>query len=367
MTKHSALHKTPLYEEHIAQGARVIDFGGWALPVHFSSQLEEHHAVRTSAGMFDVSHMTVSDITGDGTLDFLRYVLANDIDKARSQVGKALYSCLLNEDGGVIDDLIVYYLSDTHCRVVTNASTNKKVMAWLSQHAQNFDAVVTEQSQLSLIAVQGPKAIEALGSVFAADATLAPALERLQTLARFQGGFVDGSELFIGRTGYTGEDGVEIILPGTIAVAMWQRLVKANIIPCGLGARDTLRLEAGMALYGNDLDEEHTPVESGLKWTVALNNQRAFIGRTALEQASRYQMIGLVLEGRGVLRSHQPVYFNSECVGEVTSGSFSPTLQQSIALARVSSDLSLTPDTSVEVSIRNKMINARVVNYPFLP
>ena len=320
--KFSHLEQTPLLSEHLQLGARVVDFGGWALPVNYGSQVDEHHAVRNDAGMFDVSHMTVSDITGPDTIAFLRFLLANDINKANSNDGKALYSCMLNEQGGVIDDLIAYRLSDNHCRLVTNASTNEKDMAWIAQQAANFSVTFDEQPSLALIAVQGPNAIKKIAQTFPNYADLALSLKR------FQGGFVendhDKNTPFIGRTGYTGEDGVEIILPASDAIKQWQALINTGVQPCGLGARDTLRLEAGMALYGNDLDENHTPIESGLKWTVSLN-ERDFIGKASLLEDAKSKMIGLILEDRGVLRSHQSVIINNEVVGEITRGTFSPT------------------------------------------
>ncbi len=349
---------TPLYEQHIALGAKVVDFGGWALPVNYGSQVEEHHAVRKDAGMFDVSHMTVSDITGDDTLAYLSNLLANDIGKATTAPGKALYSCMLNEQGGVIDDLIVYYLNDTHCRLVTNAATNEKDMAWLHKQAQVFSVSVTEQPQLALIAVQGPKALEKLQQCL--DPEIATVIASLK---RFQGSF--SGDAFIGRTGYTGEDGVEIILPAEQATDLWKALHQAGIQPCGLGARDTLRLEAGMALYGSDLDEEHTPLESGLAWTVSLSDDRDFIGKAALQQ-TRHKMIGLVLEGKGVLRGHQTIVLNDQEIGMITSGTFSPTLGQSIAIARVNNTAATELGTTVKILIRQKQVSARVVKYPFV-
>ena len=365
---HASLLKTPLYQQHQALGARLVDFGGWALPVNYGSQMEEHHAVRQQVGMFDVSHMTVSDIHGEQTLPFLSRLLANDIAKASTLPGKALYSCMLNPQGGVIDDLIVYYLNDQHCRLVTNAGTRQKVMNWLEEQAQDVANLrITEQPQLALIAVQGPAAISTL------EATLPSAMaELIGQLKRFQGGFVaadqpqDDLGVFIGRTGYTGEDGVEIILPGEQAVALWQQLLAAKVQPCGLGARDTLRLEAGMCLYGADLDEQHSPLDSGLGWTVATDDQRDFIGRSALSTGPSKKMIGLILEGKGVLRGHQPVYYQGQPIGEITSGTFSPTLGQSIALARIEPDPSMTIGSLVQIEIRNKPVDARVSVYPFV-
>ncbi|GHA07304.1 aminomethyltransferase [Arenicella chitinivorans] len=346
-----------MYAQHKSLGAKLVDFGGWALPVNYGSQIDEHHAVRTAVGMFDVSHMTVSDVTGPQCLDFLRRLLANDIDKVSGTAGKALYSCMLNTQGGVIDDLIVYYLTDTHCRMVTNAATNEKDMAWLAQQAKPFDVTVTERPELALLAVQGPDALKTCATVLEPEfaATVAD-------LARFQGKFC-GDE-FVGRTGYTGEDGVEFIVSAAKVTQLWEAFLAAGVQPCGLGARDTLRLESGMALYGNDLDETHTPLESGLKWTVSLKGERDFIGRGALDSDSSKNLIGLILQDRGVLRSHQTVFLADDAIGEITSGSFSPTLQQSIALARVNCKLEF--GQQVQIQIRNKRLNATVARYPFV-
>jgi aminomethyltransferase len=364
MSENNTLLKTPLFEQHQALGARIVDFGGWALPVNYSSQIEEHHSVRNSVGMFDVSHMTVSDITGKETVAFLKYLLANDIGRALGAPGKALYSCMLSERGGVIDDLIIYHLSRDHFRMVTNGATNQKVMAWLRQQSWKFaDVVVQERPELALIAVQGPNAIETVSRSFSDDSRNDLA-SMVNGLSRFQGDIID--DVFIGRTGYTGEDGVEIIVPEKQAVSIWTRMLKAGVQPCGLGARDTLRLEAGMALYGADLDEQHTPLESGLAWTVAMRDDRDFIGRSALIEPSKHKMIGLQLEGKGVLRGHQSVFLDDNHVGTVTSGSFSPSLNRSIALARVQDLEAITVDNLLQVEIRKKYVPARVMKYPFI-
>ncbi|MCL4134878.1 UNVERIFIED_CONTAM: hypothetical protein GTU68_051609 [Idotea baltica] len=253
------LLKTPLYVKHQDLNAKIVDFGGWALPVNYGSQIEEHHAVRNDCGVFDVSHMTVSDITGNDTLAYLAKILANDINKIASKVGKALYSCMLNEDGGVIDDLIVYYINDQHCRLVTNAGTNEKDMAWLNKQAESYNVDIAERPELALVAVQGPNAISKCIDLFEDGLS-----NTIKQLSRFQGGFTDPSNTeFVGRTGYTGEDGIELIVSADYANELWDNLIDSGIQACGLGARDTLRLEAGMSLYGNDLDEQHTPLDSG--------------------------------------------------------------------------------------------------------
>ena len=350
--------RTPLYDTHVAAGARMVDFGGWDMPVNYGSQIDEHHAVRRDAGMFDVSHMCVFDLTGARVREFLRYLLANDVAKLKT-AGKALYSCMLNEDGGVIDDLIVYFMNDSWFRMVVNAGTRDKDIAWIKQQAAAFNVEVKVRDDLAMIAVQGPNARSKAVSVLG-EATQA-ALE----LKIFSGG--EFGCYFIARTGYTGEDGFEVVLPKAEAALTWRAFHAAGIAQCGLGARDTLRLEAGMNLYGNDMDEAQSPLESGLTWTIAFEPlDRQFIGRSALEtqQAAGVprKMVGLLLEDRGVLRSHQPVIVEGHSNGEITSGTFSPTLERSIALARVP----VAAQGQVKVDIRGKHLAARIVPYPFV-
>jgi aminomethyltransferase len=385
--------QTPLFRLHQELGARIVDFGGWDMPVQYGSQIGEHHAVRRGAGVFDVSHMCVIDLRGARAGALLERLLANDVARLRTP-GKALYSCMLNEHGGVLDDLIAYYLNDYWYRLVVNAGTRDKDLAWIRTHAAAHAAStagtagtagtaatagtadgagvagaddtdvagieVTERSDLAVLAIQGPEARAKAAQLLApADAAAALAL----------GTFV-GRELsgwFVARTGYTGEDGFEIMMPAADAVAAWRRLNSLGVASCGLGARDTLRLEAGMNLYGNDMDENTHPLESGLGWTVAMEPRgRAFIGRAALEaiasRGSPRKLVGLLLEDRGVLRGHQRVLVPGVGEGEVTSGTFSPTLERSIALARVPA---ATADR-VQVDIRGKLLSARVVKPPFV-
>lgn len=350
--------RTALYDTHLAAGARLVDFGGWDMPVNYGSQIEEHHAVRRDAGMFDVSHMTVVDLDGAQTREFLRKLLANDVNKLR-EPGKALYSCMLNEQAGIIDDLIVYYLRDDWFRMVVNAATHDKDLAWIGKQAPPFGVKISERD-LAMIAVQGPNAREKAVRVLPADArALALALKPFTALK--YGGF------FIARTGYTGEDGFEIMLPPAQAPELWQALVREGVAPCGLGARDTLRLEAAMNLYGQDMDENTTPLESGLGWTIAWEPAgRDFIGRKALETqrqaGAKRRFVGLLLEDKGVMRSHQKVMADGAGEGEITSGTFSPTLERSIALARVP----VSVGNSVQVDIRGKLSKARVVKPPFV-
>jgi aminomethyltransferase len=336
-----------------------VDFGGWDMPVQYSSQIGEHHAVRRAAGVFDVSHMGVLDLRGTRVRHFLQGLLANDVAKLKV-AGKALYSCMLNQHGGVLDDLIVYFLNDYSYRMVVNAGTRAKDLAWIREQARRHEVEVTERSDLAMLAVQGPEArAKAARLLSPADGAAALALDS----------FV-GRELgrwFVARTGYTGEDGFEIMMPAADAVPAWRGLNSLGVASCGLGARDTLRLEAGMNLYGNDMDESTDPFESGLGWTVALAPpERDFIGRAALEpiarEGSARKLVGLLLEERGVLRAHQKVLAAAAGEGEITSGTYSPTLERSIALARVPA----STGARVQVEIRGKLLGARVVKPPFV-
>ena len=351
--------KTVLNQAHRDMGARMVPFGGWDMPVNYGSQIEEHHAVRRSAGMFDVSHMQVIDLTGSDVRNFLRHLLANDVAKLTTH-GKALYSCMLKQDGGVIDDLIVYFLDETWYRMVVNAGTAEKDLGWIIGQASHYDVEVQPRSDLAMIAVQGPEAIEKTLPLINEDLR-----ETAKAIPPFHATW--DSHWFIGRTGYTGEDGFEIILPENEAPEFWQDLADAGVRPCGLGARDTLRLEAGMNLYGSDMDESVTPLESGLAWTVEFDPaERDFIGRTVLEsqkqQGGLRRLRGVILEGRGILRDHQKLFSGDTEVGEITSGGFSPTLERSIGLARVSAD---APE-SLEVDIRGKRMPVKLVKYPFV-
>ena len=352
------LKKTVLNAAHRAMGARMVDLGGWDMPVNYGSQIEEHHAVRRDAGMFDVSHMLGLDLAGPDATSWLRGLLANDVAKLKES-GKALYSCMLNERGGVIDDLIVYRFSDADYRIVVNAGTADKDVAWMRQRIAATGANVTLQARrdLAMIAIQGPLAIE----------RAAAALPELSTANGVPAPFVGKrvGDLLIARTGYTGEDGLEIAVPASRAEAMWTALLAAGVRPCGLGARDTLRLEAGMNLYGQDMDEDVSPLDAGLSWTVDMKDAaRDFVGRTALQaKPASQRLLGLILDDKGVLRSHMKV-FTAGGEGETTSGSFSPSLEKSIAFARV--PLATQPGEAVEVDVRGKRLRARTVKLPFV-
>ncbi len=359
--------KTVLNDAHRALGARMVDFGGWDMPLNYGSQIEEHHQVRRDAGMFDVSHMTVVDLRGERVREFLRQLVSNSVDKLKKP-GKALYTCMLNAQGGVIDDLIVYYLDESWFRIVVNAATREKDLAWILAQAAPFGIEVRERPELAMIAVQGPNAREkALGLIAEADG------ERIGKLGKFAAGEAktrEGIEVFVARTGYTGEDGFEIIVPEQQAVALWDALLAAGVKPAGLGARDTLRLEAGMNLYGQDMDESVSPYEAALAWTIALDEvepgtPRAFTGREALEKQKAggvpRQMIGLVMDEKGVLRHGQKV-LTAGGEGEILSGTFSPTLGKAIAFARVPAG----ETGEVRVDIRGKEVPVRVVKFPFV-
>jgi aminomethyltransferase len=351
--------RTPLFLEHERLGARIVPFGGWDMPLHYGSQIEEHHAVRRHAGAFDVSHMRPVDLSGGDAQPFLRRLLANDVAKLKAP-GKALYSCMLNPTGGVVDDLIVYFRGPSRYRIVVNAGTADKDVAWMHTQAEGLDVAIERRDDLAMIAVQGPEARGLAAPLLPRDCQAA-ALDLKPFFA------ADGERWLVARTGYTGEDGIEVMLPAEDAAGFWRELISAGVQPCGLGARDTLRLEAGMNLYGQDMDETVGPLESGLGWTVAWDPpERDFIGRTALasmrDNPGRRELVGLLLTGRGILRGHQPVLEGGRPVGEVTSGGYSPTLDRSIGFARIEQGIG----EGCEVEIRGKPVAARVVKPPFV-
>jgi aminomethyltransferase len=354
--------KTVLNDAHRALGAKMVDFGGWDMPISYGSQIDEHHQVRRDAGMFDVSHMTVVDLRGDQVRAFLRKLVANSVDKLQKS-GKALYTCMLDERGGVIDDLIVYYLAEDFFRLVVNAATREKDLAWINAQAAPFGVSVTERPELAMIAVQGPNAREKVIGLLSSDT--APAARKIGKFVATEAVTQDGVPLFVARTGYTGEDGFEIVVAQEQAVALWDALLAVGVKPAGLGARDTLRLEAGMNLYGQDMDETVSPYEAALAWTVVLDEGRDFTGRAALEAQKAAgvprQMVGLVMDEKGVLRHGQTV-LTAAGNGEILSGTFSPTLGKAIAFARVpAGELG-----DVRVDIRGREVPVRVVKFPFV-
>ena len=352
------LKRSALYSEHCRLGARLVDFAGWEMPIQYASQLEEHHAVRSAAGMFDVAHMSAVDIEGAEATAFLRQLLANDVIKL-GDIGKALYTTMLREDGGVIDDLIVYRTAESGYRMVVNAGTTDKDLAWLRQRAAGRELRIRHRDDLGILAVQGPEAC-------ARVAPLLPAALQSSALALKAFSATWAGEVFVGRTGYTGEDGYEVILPHADLVPLWRGLEAAGVRPCGLGARDTLRLEAGMNLYGQDMDESVHPLAAGLGWTIAwAPESRQFVGRealTAVRGTDHPRFVGLVLEGRGVLRAHMKLRFANGALGEITSGGFAPSMKASIALARVDAH----HDGACEVEIRGQWAPVRLVKPPFV-
>jgi len=355
----ATLKRTPLYDTHVAAKARLVDFGGWEMPVNYGSQIEEHHAVRRDAGIFDVSHMLNVDVTGADATAFLRRLVANDVTKL-TQAGKALYSCMLNPQGGVIDDLIIYFFTATQWRLVVNAGTADKDIAWMQRvvAAGKFQVTIAPRRDLAMVAIQGPNA---RAKVWAARPDWQAATQNLGVFcaAVFVG------DVLVARTGYTGEDGFEIVLPAAEVAQLWADLIGQQAHPCGLGARDTLRLEAGMNLYGQDMDELIHPNQAGLTWTVSLKDpERFFIGRKALEQfADPKVFVGLKLLDRGVMRAHMVVR-TDDGLGEVTSGTMSPTLGVSIGFARL--PLGVEVGDHVEIDIRGKWVPAEVCKLPFV-
>ena len=367
MIQKSMTQKTVLNDAHRALGAKMVDFGGWDMPIHYGSQIDEHHLVRNDAGMFDVSHMTVVDLHGARVRDFLRRLVANSVDKLQKP-GKALYTAMLNPQGGVIDDLIIYFRSEDFFRLVVNAATREKDLAWITEQAKAFGVQVRERPEFGMIAVQGPNAREkVLGLLREEDRA---GIAKLGKFVAGEARTIDGIPLFVARTGYTGEDGFEVIVPEDKTVAFWNALLAAGVKPAGLGARDTLRLEAGMNLYGQDMDDTVSPYEAALAWTVALDDgadmkPRDFIGRDVLEaqkaSGAPRQMIGVVMDEKGVLRHGQKV-LTANGDGEILSGTFSPTLGKAIAFARVPAGA----PGDVRVDIRGKEVPVRVVKFPFV-
>ncbi len=356
--------RTPLYNWHLANNGKLVDFSGWDMPVNYGSQIEEHKAVRTDVGMFDVSHMTVVDVSGSDSRAYLRKLLANDVAKIDGMAGKAIYTGMLNEQGGVIDDLIVYNMGDA-CgqwyRLVVNCGTREKDLAWMEIQSATFDVSIKERDDLAMLAIQGPNAIAKHTEV---NSALADSIEELSI---FQG--VEVGEGFYARTGYTGEDGLEIILPAHELVALWESLSAAGVPACGLGARDTLRLEAGMNLYGNEMNDEVSPLIANMAWTITWEPEdRDFVGRRAIteekQQGITHKLVGLVLRDKGVLRAHQKVIIEGVGEGEITSGTFSPTLNLSIGLARV--PIAAKIGAQCQVEVRNKHLSADMVKPSFV-
>jgi aminomethyltransferase len=361
---------TPLYQSHIDAGGKLVEFSGWQLPIHYGSLIAEHTAVREQVGMFDVSHMTIVDISGPDAFVLLQKLLSNDVGKLTAQ-GEALYSCMLNEQGGIIDDLIVYFMQPQRYRLVVNAATRVKDLEWINTQSESFDVVVEEQPELAMIAVQGPTSLNALQTALSAflagntASNAASVCEQVASLPRYHA--CELQALFIAATGYTGELGYEIALPAGQAAQLWQCLIDAGVQPCGLGARDTLRLEAGMSLYGSDMDESNTPYSSALGWTVAWQPlERQFNGREALADEHAHgatqKLCGIVLDEKGVLRGGQLLYQGDQSIGVITSGTFSPTLKKSIAFGRIEA----THSGDCTVQIRQNRLPVRITGRVFV-
>jgi len=350
---------TVLYQQHLAAGARMVDFSGWEMPINYGSQINEHRQVREHAGVFDVSHMTIVDVSGSDATAYLRYLLTNDVAKLQVS-GRALYTGMLNEQGGVVDDLIVYRM-DTIYRLVVNCGTREKDLVWLARIAEGYAVSLLERRDLSILAVHGPEAISKVCRLLpAADAGIVAALGNFHC--------VELKEWFVARTGYTGEKGLEVILPSEAAAEFWDKLLAEGVQPVGLGARDTLRLEAGMNLYGHDMDESVSPLSANMEQTISWEPlDRDFVGRVAVEEHKRLQaagnlakLVGLVLESRGVLREGQKV-MTDQGDGIITSGTFSPTLNLSIALARVPA-----LSNAAQVDLRGAIVDVKMVRPSFV-
>ncbi|AJC49280.1 glycine cleavage system aminomethyltransferase GcvT [Allofrancisella guangzhouensis] len=349
--------KTPLYECHLAANAKMVDFSGWSMPINYGSQIQEHNNVRENCGLFDVSHMLAIDIKGKDAENFLRNLLANDVAKLESN--QAQYGCMLDHKAGIVDDLITYKISSEHFRIVVNAGNRESDVAWFIKNATNFDVKIIPQQDLAIVAVQGPKAVEVIKQTLPIEI-----INKVLKLKPFTFSVFD--KWMFARTGYTGEDGFEIILPAENAVEFWNKLIKLGAAPAGLGARDTLRLEAGMHLYGSDMDINTTPLERGLGWSVDLSDEsRDFIGKKALLAAKvkgvDTRWVGIVLKSKGVLRAAQEIVFGNGETGYITSGSFSPTLKVAIALAYIPKE-----GNNPKVNIRGKLLEVEVVKPKFV-
>ena len=361
MTKQTFLH-----DRHVALGAKMVDFAGWHMPVQYTSILEEHKTVREAVGLFDVSHMGEVIYKGKDAEKFLNKMVPQSINKLVD--GKAVYCQLPNREGGLIDDLIVYRLEQDKYLIVHNASRIDEDVNWMSLNVGDMDVeIINESHNYSMIAVQGPKACEFMKTLGVND------LPQFFSIAK---GSLFGKELWISRTGYTGEDGVELIMKNKIAVEIWDKLLEVgksvdyDVKPIGLGARDTLRLEAALHLYGNDLDESTTPIEAGLSWSVPKDKTENYNGKDVImsqvKNGVSKKLVGLKMIDRGIARHGYDVFYNNEKIGAVTSGCVSPTRGDNIALAYIKNIDNLSVGSTIQVSIREKMYNAEIVKKPFV-
>jgi aminomethyltransferase len=363
-----SLLRTPLYDRHRAAGGKIVPFAGWEMPVQYQGVIDEHRAVRTAAGLFDVSHMGEVRVVGPGAEDFLQHLTPNDVSKLAD--GQAHYSALLTDEGTYIDDLLVYRIGPEEFLVVVNAANTEGDFQWIADHAREAEAVEVEDvsGRYALLALQGPSAVEILRPLAAV-----PENGGLYDVGyyRFARGEVDGAPGLLSRTGYTGEDGFELYLHPDDAPRVWDRLLEAGrdrgLVPAGLGARDTLRLEAGMALYGHEIDRETTPWEANLGWTIKMD-KGDFVGRSALaaqkEAGVERRLVGFEVEGRGIAREGHPVVHQGREVGRVTSGTWSPTFEKALGMAYVPLALA-EPGTAIELEVRGRRLPAKVVKPPF--
>jgi len=364
------LKKTPLHKICLSNGARMVPFAGWEMPIQFSGLINEHKAVRNHAGLFDISHMGALSITGVNAKNAMQVLVPTDLH--RIGPGESCYTVLLNKNGGIIDDLIIYDLgvdkkNNESLLVIINSACIELDSDWIRQHLDKNISMKNAKENGILIAIQGPKAKQYLTKYFGQSIDALPRFGHKRLQAKINDLKINSS-IFISRTGYTGEDGFEILLDETSGTKIWLDLIHQGITPCGLGARDTLRLEAAMHLYGNDMNQETTPFEAGLGWLVHLEMPKEFIGRQALEkqcqEGTRKQLVGLEINGRGIARKGYQIIYQNEIVGEITSGTWSPTLQKGIALAYLPKALVKT-GTQINVKIREQLFEACVVKKPF--
>jgi aminomethyltransferase len=353
-----SLLSTPLREKHLELGAKMVPFAGWEMPVTYEGILEEHSAVRTHAGMFDVSHMGEVEVEGHGALAFLQRVLSNDV--AAIELGGAQYSCLCNEDGGVLDDLFTYRLGGDRYLIVTNSANHESDLAWLGRWSRGFDVAVRDVAdRYAMLAVQGPHARRILAAALGIEL---PARMRIAPMQ------IGRRPALACGTGYTGEDGVELLIDPEVAPAIWAELLDAGVVPCGLGARDTLRLEVCFHLHGNDLTPDRTPIEAGLGW--CCKEETGFVGAEAIArvraEGPAEKLAPFLIEGAGIPRPGNPVLAGGEEVGAVTSGTFSPSLEVGIGMAYLRPDLA-EPGTAIEIDVRGKRRPARVGSKPLYP
>ncbi|HET7121942.1 MAG TPA: glycine cleavage system aminomethyltransferase GcvT [Solirubrobacterales bacterium] len=351
----TVLRRTPLFQLHQDGGAKVVPFAGWEMPVQYEGIREEHVAVRTHAGMFDVSHMGEVEVEGPGALAFLQRVLSNDV--AKIAVGGAQYSCLCQEDGGVLDDLFTYRLGHDRYLVVTNAANHEADLAWLGEQSRGFEAIVRDVAdRYAMLAVQGPHARQILTATLGIELPPRFAVSHVQVGRR---------PALVCGTGYTGEDGVELLLDPEVAAPIWAELLDAGVVPCGLGARDTLRLEVCYPLHGNELSPERNPIEAGLGW--CCKEETGFIGSEAIARAraegTAEKSVAFKIEGPGIPRAGNPVLHGGEEAGVVTSGTFAPSLELGAGIAYVRADLA-APGTEIEIDVRGKHRPARVASKP---